>query len=490
MVGIGLALALAAALLSSCGGNTSETPTTPEPGEGTLIVFIGDTPACDVLSLRLTVTDMGLTPQGGGSAITVFSSSSTTPFTIGVNFASLRDFATILHTASMPEGIYEAATIVFSLRKLALFDPTESPPVITSTPELTTLTPTFAIRPALTVVKDKVHVLRVDFDLFRSLQLDSLGQVIGTVNPVMKGSPVSPVPSQGFGELDDLIGFVRSVSPAPTAGTNFIGGFNLQLLAGTGPVVTVNLTNETQLFGVPGLNQLETGRFAEVHAFVDESGNLVARAVEVEERAVVEENKLAFLGYVISVDKDSSGNATQFDFYVREEEPDLSAGVPLDSIVQVNVSSSTAFQFSSRPTNFANLPFDATAIAPGQELIVHGTFSKPENEPTNVDASAIYLKLQTVQGSFSSLVQVGKDGKTGAFLLNPCASICQGAPILVLTNNETAFINVFGLGQLTPQPALLVRGLPFFEDQGGMFNGVPVPPGTLVMTARQVRQLE
>lgn len=472
---------LAALILASCGGNEAVTPT---PGSGALYIFIGDTPVSDVLSLRVYITGMTLKVQGGESTVTVIPSSY-----IKVNFASLRDFATILNLTAVPEGTYDQATITFSIPQLALYDPTQTPPVTVLTAVFSTSGPTIAIRPALTIVKNQVHALRLDFDFLRSIELDADGQVTGNVTPIFKASPVLATADQGFGELDDLVGFVRTVSPSSTSG-DVTGSFNVQLLAGTGPSLAVNLTSTSQLYGVPALNQLETGRVVEVDAVVDDNGNLVAKTVEVEDRAVVEENKLAFLGYVTSVTKDESGKVTQFSLYVREEEPEYTYGVPLDSVVVVNVAESTTFQYSSRLTNFLTLPFDATAVTPGQELIVHGKYTTTTDQPTTVDANMIFLKLQTVQGALSSLVQVGSDGRTGAFSFAPGASLLQGSPVMVFTNNQTVFLNVFGLGDLRPQATLLVRGLPFYQAQASTINGVPVPAGTLVITARQVHQLQ
>jgi hypothetical protein len=112
--------------------------------------------------------------------------------------------------------------------------------------------------------------------------------------------------------------------------------------------------------------------------------------------------------------------------------------------------------------------------------------------PTTVAADKVYDKLQSIQGSFSSLVQVAKDDKTGAFAFTPCSTLFQGTPIMVLTSNQTAFVNLSGLSSLSgpgTQPTLLVKGLPFFEAQAQTINGVPVPAGTLVILAKQVHQL-
>jgi hypothetical protein len=487
MLAVGLVVGLAALTLASCGGKNSTS--SASVGNGALYTFIGDTPpASDVLSLRATVNSITLTQQGTTNEVGALASSSAY---IKLDFTSLRDFATVLALSQVPELTYDKVTISLSSAQITLYDPTQSPPVRVLYADMSPSAPVIPIRPALTVTEDEVAALQLDFDLLRSVSIeeDADGKLSATLTPVMKASPVAPVAGQGYGQFDDLVGFVRSVTPYPVGGY-FNGAFSLQLLAGTGPAISVYFTDSTQLYGVPALNQLEPGRVVEVDAVVDEKGNLVGKTVEVEDRAVVAESKLAFLGYVISVTKDDTGNVTQFSLYVREEEPDASGDVPLDSVVVVKVSSTTTFQYSSRATDFASLPFDATAVAPGQELIVHGKYTNMAEQPTTVDANSIFLKLQTVQGTLYSLLRVESDGKTGAFQFAPAATLLQGAPILVFTNNETVFVNVFGLAELTPQSTLFVKGLPFYQRQAGTINGVTVPAGTLVITAGQVHQLQ
>jgi hypothetical protein len=476
-----LVVGLAALMLAGCRNDTSPTTT---PGSGTLYTFIGDTPpVSDLLSFRPTIRGLDLTRQDTTNKVTVYSSSAQ------VDVASLRDFLTILNVASVPAASYDAVTVNLSGSWLVLYDPTQSPPVRGMGLAMSTASPVIPLGHALTIVKGKVTVLRLDFDLLRSIQVDANGRPTGKLTPVMSASPVAVSEGEDPGEFDDLVGFVSAVSPYPV-GETFTGALTMRLLAGKGPAVTVNFTGSTELFGVSALNQLETGRVVEVDAVMDEGGNLVAKTVEAEDRADLENNKSAFLGYVISVTRDASGNVAQFSFYVRDEEPSVSWDVPLDSVVVVNVPSTTTFQYSSRSANFAALPFDAAAVARGQELIVHGEYTKMSDAPTIIDANTVVLKLQTVQGNLSSLVQVESDDKTGAFRLSPAARLLQDAPIMVFTNHETVFVNVAGLAELTPNSILLVKGLPFYRRQAGTINGVAVPAGTLVITARQVRQFQ
>lgn len=480
---VSLAVGLAAVVLCSC-GNGDSTTVTPKPGNGALYILIGDTPICDALSFRASVTGLTLTPQDSETVVPVIGAASL----IKLNFASLRDLVTVLSLGSVQAGTYDKVTITFSRTELGLFDPTEDPPSRVQGVVFSTLAPEIPIDPPLTVVENKVSVLRLDFDMLRSLERDSQDQITGNVTPFIKAVPVV-ANEEGYGDLNNLVGFVRTVSPSRINDT-FIGSMNVQLLGGTGPSATVILTEETGLFGAPALNELETGRFVEVQAYLDPDGNIVARNIEVENRAVVEESKVAFLGFVNSVTRDADGNLTQFNLHVREEEPDVSLSVFLDHTVVVNVLPETTFQTSSRDTNFADLPFDAANLAVGQEVVVHGTYTLNTDALTTVDADSIYLRLQTLQGNLSSLVRVESDGRSGAFELAPCCTLLQGAPILAITNSETAFLNVFGLADLRPEQTLLVIGLPFFLPDGGTINGVTVPAGSIAVLTKQVHQLE
>jgi len=481
-----LILGLCAATFLSCG---SKEPTFTAIQHGALYTFLGDTPVSDVLAFHATINSIKLKVTGSTNTVDVCPPNSSTLCRKQVDFTALRDFSTILDLANVPEEHYEKVIIGLSVAQLVLYDPTSDPPIKKLTVTLSTNSPEISILPNLTLVKNQVNALRLDFDMLRSIQLDEDGQVTGSITPTFTATPVIATDAKGFGEFDDLVGFVRTVQPNATG--NFKGGLSLQLLSGTGPALTIYIASATKLYGVADLAHLETGRVVEVGANMDKSGNLIADTVEVEDRAIVEDKKLAFLGIVMAVTKDEAGNVTKFDFYVREEEPDVSTSVPIDSIVSVNVLPETALQYSARPTNFDPvLPFDAKAITVGQELIVNGLYTVVTDEPTTVDANSIFLKLQTMQGSLGSLVQVGNDGRSGAFWLTPHASLLAGSPILVFTNSNTAYLNVLGLADITPQAALLVRGLPFYQAEATTINDVVVPAGTLVVKARQIHQLD
>ena len=515
---IALTAALAVGFLTSCVGSSSTSTTTTTTG-GSLTSLVRDLPGlCDAVSFPLNITDLSLT--GPGAATTPINASSATAPEIRINLGCLRDFTTPLNISPANAGTYDNAYITISQPQLIFYDPTILPPDPPTNTALFTLSPLkniqVPISPSLVINKGQASVIQIDFNMLQMIgsitRNPTNGKLMVTGTPEITVTPLTASGSQGqgFGELDDLVGFVRSVTILPPGNASlYNGSFTLQLLSASisgPPLVTVNLNSSSQLYGFSELNKLFTDSFMEVDAYIDVDGNFVATSVEDEYTEVVpafgstEQPKLALIGPVTSVTRDASGNVTSFNLWMRDVEPNDFSAATTDTMCVVNVTTSTTYQYSSRSANFANLPFGPSNIAVGQEVVVHGPVTAPSGSsgsgapslPTTVAAGKVYDKLQSIQGSFSSLVQVAKDDKTGAFAFTPCPTLFQGTPTMVLTSNQTAFVNVSGLSSLSghgTQPSLLVKGLPFFEVQAQTINGVPVPAGTLVIVAKQVHQL-
>ena len=499
---VGLTLGLAVGMFSSCGDSGSSTAA---PGTGSVFILLGDTPFADILSARMSFYRLNLVPVGSDTGRAAL------PMSLFArpDIAGLRDSLTILSIASLETTTYDRADIFFAIPNLSLVDPTQDPPVNTIFGKIVSSSTMFNIEPPLVLAKNKFNALRVDFDMLRSIRVDAQGQVTGTINPVFNVTPLAASADGHLAEFDDLVGFVQSVNTTNTTGANpnFIGSFVMQLLASTGIPVTVNVTSPN-LYGPSAFNRMLTGSVIEMEGYVDTNGNVVANtvldeqgntvnAMEIEGVADINQNLIAFMGTVLSVTKDASGRVTGFNLFATDIEPDPTvAGTFLDSIVTVDASAVPTYKYSSRATNFANPPlsFDPTTIVPGQQVSVMGTYVQTHDLNTGkfgaaATAQNIYLRLQTVQGSYASSVQVGSDDKTGAFILTPASSLLRQAPVIVFTSPKTKFVDLVGLSALAPNHILLARGLLFYERQATTINGVPVPAGTTVVLAKQVHQL-
>jgi hypothetical protein len=60
----------------------------------------------------------------------------------------------------------------------------------------------------------------------------------------------------------------------------------------------------------------------------------------------------------------------------------------------------------------------------------------------------------------------------------------------VVTNSQTAYVGVTGLGGITSLNSLLVKGMPYYEANATTINGVNIPARTLVFQAKQVHVLQ
>ena len=508
---------------STSSSSTSTSTTAAKTPTGSLITLISDTPGvCDAVSLPFNVIDLaliGASANGQTNVGTVpINSGLVNPPIIHVDLACLRDFATPLIIGPAKPGTYTTGYVTLAESQVFLYDPTilpPNPPINIPTYSLTPIKNIqVPIEPPLVVINNAVSMLKVDFDMIHMIQSittdPATGKTVVTGSPEITLSPITSSGSsgQGFGMLYDVIGFVRSVTPPPPVSTSlYDGSFTLQTLSASitgAPLITVNLTSSTLLYGFSALNQLNTDSVMEVDGYFDVDGNFVATSVEDEYVEIVPTTgrvaQLALIGPVTSLTRDGNGNVTTFNQWVRDVEPNAAVVVLRNTMVTVNTQSATTYQYSSRSANFANLPFGPANINVGQEIVVHGFVNEPTASsgtgapalPTLVTAYKIYDKLQSIQGTFSALVQAAADGKTGAFSFTPCGALFQSTPALVLTNGQTNFVNLTGLSALNGPATssnLLVQGLPFYEQQAQTINGVAVPAGTLVILARQVHQL-
>ncbi len=513
-----LAVSIAALLITGCGGSssTSSTTGTLPVTQGTIYTFLRDTPACGVLGLHLLISQITLTDAAGGTANLIGVNAVSIP---NVELTSLQDSAALINVSSLGARTWVKAVLSVDVTQMAVYDPSQNPPIQAFPFQLKSATISAPLVPPLVLQAGKVNAIEFDIDLSHALETDASGNITGGINLLGTAKALTASGSQGFEEMDDARGFVRSVTSQPISGTAFQGSFLFQTLSGTGPAMNVDLTNSTDYFdgasavafnanppGTPQpiqageLSKLLTDSYAEVDAHVDAQGNLVANSVQIGDQADLSTNKLVYVGPILSVVRDASGNVTQFVQETRDVEPSTLAGVTTDGTVRVYVTPSTSSYIIFNPPNpppglippelnFPGLTFALQNLAPGEEVATSGVFTANPPALTAVTANEIALRLQTIEGQFGSLITAESDDRTGAFNFTLCSPVFGTVPAVVVTGGNTNFLNVSGLSQLAPQPQLLVRGLAFYEPQSVTLNGAVIPAGTLVIVAKQVHQL-
>jgi hypothetical protein len=452
---------------------------------GSVAVFGTDAPICDVESFVATITSASLVPQGGGQPVSLITA--TAPAT--VDFARLTDFTNILSTASVTPGTYNQLQMTLTNPQLIAISTTTSPPTPQTIPTtLTATTFTITINPALVVSSSTTTGITMDFNLRKSLQVDATGQVTGTVDPQITVTP-NTLSGSIAGEADSLYGIVQSTSTSNLP-SGFTGSFALAVADGTGQTFTI-LSNSSTVFegdGVTTFAGLTANTFVEVDAIVNTSGQIIAQTVDSEEQTAPSSQRSAFLGKVLNVTRDASGNATSFTLLVDDEVPSLNGSVPLHSGLNVTLTGTTTYFTNWRPWNPEAFTFSPKTLGVAEKVAVFGVLGS--GSPPTMTANHLFLRPRNVMGNFNTLLVAGSDGKTGGFTMTPCGALFGGAPITVLTYANTDFDGVSGLVNLTPAPTLNTRGLLFYEQTSGKnASGVPWTAPTWVLQARQVHQL-
>ena len=485
---LGVAVVFTGVLIVGCGSNGGSSgvtnPSLSSP-TGSVVAFGTDAPICDVESFVVNINSAGLVPQGGGTPVPFITSA--TPAT--VDFARLVEFTSILNTATVAPGTYSQLQMTLANPQLIVLNTAANPPAPqTVSASLTTSTLTVTINPALVITANTTSGLMMDFNLRKSLQVGSTGQVTGTVDPQLTVAATTTSGST-VGEATSLYGLVQNPS-TNNVPTGFTGSFGLTVQDGTGQTLTV-LSNSDTVFegdGVTSFGELTADAFVEVDAIVNTSGQIIAQTVDSEEQASTASQKSAFLGKVISVTRDGSGDATAFTLLVDDEIPNMNGTIPLHSGLNVTLTSTTHFFTNWQHWNRQAFTFSPTTLGVAERVAVFGDIGS--GSPPTMTASHLFLRPRNVMGNFNTLVAAQSDNKTGGFTMTPCGALFGGQPITVVTYPDTFFNNVSGLVGLTPSPTLNTYGVLFYEQTAGRANGnVTWTAPTWVMQARGVHQL-
>jgi hypothetical protein len=440
-----------------------------------------------VISFRVTITGLTLTPQSAGSPVSVLPGGN--PLT--VDFASLMDFATMFSLSNVPPGTYNALGITLSNPQLTYLDTSTTPSSFkTITPSMTSLTINLDLNPAIAIASGGTVALQLDFNLLNSVALGSNNQF--TVTPTFTANLASASGSNGFALFEDLSGLVQSVSTSST-NPSFVGSFTIS--RPNALTLTVYVTTSTTFAGVSGLSGLTAGTYVEMNAFLNANANIVANTVAAEAPEDAASGQAAFTGLITSVTP-RSGNATQFTLLVQEENPDVSSRVALFSPLTVNIAaSSTTFGLTAQAADFANFSYGPNSLAVGQRVVVHGTLPSGSGTAQSATARSIFLRLQSILGNLSTNpstpVTIASDGVDGGFTLVPCSPLFQPAQITVLASLPTAFVGLSNLQSLTSPGThfLLVKGLLFYEQSTTTFGVESWAVPASVQVAAQVHQL-
>ena len=311
-------LTAAVTLATGC-SNGSLSNTTSSASTGSAFVVGTDAPMASVTSLAVQIQSIELM-DGSGNTANLISGTPT------VDFARYNGLQSLIDMNDVPVSDstgYTKAIITLGTATLGYLDTTTTPPSIkTETATLTTSTVTVDLAKPLIIAHAAEPVgLRVDFDLRQSIQVDTNGNITGTVDPTFDVRSVARTDTGAY--IDELIAGVVSVN---TTGQSFI------VQGPHGEQFTINVNGQTEWDGNASLSTLNTSSIVQVSGQLDPAD----QTFDADEVAVLSDKGFYAAGQVTYVTP-ATGPATSFDLYVRGLLP-TTTGLQLGQIAQVNLS--------------------------------------------------------------------------------------------------------------------------------------------------------
>ena len=383
LLGVAASLAVAsfaALTFTGCGSSTSSTSSTGTTANGaTMVVTAGDAPLNSILSANVTVSGISLTPSGGGSDVTVLSTSRT------IELSSLGAIQEPLETENVAAGTYSAVNITVSSATVTYVDSTGQ--VVTGTATINSPTDTVTLNSALTVTQGQDVHLSLNFNLAQSFDLS--GSTLTFTPSITSAAAAIEQESEAEREVE-VTGSVVSINSTSITVQS----------AGTGVQSTFAINSSTQFSASLSAGSIQPGSIVTVQGTVQTDGTLLAMMISASMNGdAMSSSQGGGSGIVTAVTRDGSGNVTSFMFVAREDFGDMTSTSPLT----VALASSTVYGVSQDAVQagVAATAFTNAEIFPGQSVAVIGTMGSGGT----IAAQEVDLAAESLAGSLSMAPQ-------------------------------------------------------------------------------------
>lgn len=374
-------LALAVLTITGCGqGPISATGSgaTTAANASALVVTVGDAPLSNILSAKVTVSSISLTPSGGGSDVTVLSKPRT------IELSGLGAIQEPLETENVAAGTYSAVNIAISSATVTYVDSTGA--VITGTATVNSPNSTVTLSPSLTVTQGQDVHLSLNFNLAKSFDLT--GSAL-TFTPSITSAAASIESESSADREVEVTGSVVSISSTAITVQS----------ACTGAQSTFTINSSTQFSANISAGSIKQGSIVTVHGVMQSDGSLLASLISAAMGGnSMDSSQGGGRGIVTAVTTDASGNVTSFTFVPRED----FGGDSSSTTVNVALSSSTVYAVSQDAiqNGIAATAFTNAEIFPGQSVEVIGTMSSG-----SITAQQVNLAPESLSGTLSAAPQ-------------------------------------------------------------------------------------
>lgn len=430
-------LTVAVLAVTGCtSGVMSSTATQSSAATGSAFVVGTDAPLASVTSFAVQLEAVNAI-NSSGTSVPLLSGTPT------VDFARFNGLQTLLDMNDVPAGTYDSVSIKLGTGTIGYLNTGSGAPTIqTEAATFTTSTVNITLPKPLVVTQGGTPVgLRVDFDLAQSIQVDSSGNITGTVDPNFDVRAVAN--SDGGGHIDTLVAGVVSVNA--TAQSFVVQGPH-------GENFTIDVNGQTEWDGNASLSSLTTSSIVEVSGTLDKAD----QTLDADEVAILSDTGFYAAGQVTYV-VPPTGAATSFDLYVRALEP-TNTGLTLGQIAQVNLTGNETFSIYWMHNPLTQFLFNSSAMVAGQAIAVGGPASGATN-PQAVTVKRVNLRNWGFNGT---IVKGSQNASAASFQMQVkgFAGVLIPETITVYLGPGTDFRYGFGLfTDLTDGANLRVVGL-------------------------------
>jgi hypothetical protein len=371
-----LLLASSAAIIAGCASGTINPSNSVTAATAPSFVIGTDAPLPSVTSFNVTIDSITATTSTG-STVNLISGTPT------VDFARFNGLQTLIDMNDVPADTYTSVTVTFGSATIGYLNVVSgaAPTIATQTATLTTNTVTKTLATPLTLTASAPVGLHMDFDLAKSIAVDSNGNITGSVTPTLTLGVVGPSDSGAY--IDE---FDAGVTGVNTTGQSFT------ITGPHGRTFTVNVNGSTEWDNNESLASLSTVSIVQISGTLDRTD----ATIDADDVSIVSQSGF-YAGGLLTYVTPSSGTATSFDMYVHGLLP-ANTGLTLGQIAQIDLNGSENFFIRRMHDPLTQYLFNSATLLPGQHVSVGGPASGAAN-PNAVSVKRVVLRDRGYNGT-------------------------------------------------------------------------------------------
>ncbi|HWA95998.1 MAG TPA: DUF4382 domain-containing protein [Terracidiphilus sp.] len=436
-------LSLGVLLVAGCSSGSAGTSATAA-NTGPSFVVGTDAPMASVASFAVQVQSITASDSSGNN-VSLLSSAST------VDFARFNGLQTLLDMNDVAAGTYTNVTINLGTATIGYLDTSTAAPTIqTEAATLTSSSVSVALTKPLVVTVDGAPAgLRIDFDLHKSIEVDSNGQITGVVDPTFTIDGVGNTDPGAY--IDEWVGGIVSVN---SSGQSFV------VQGPHGRQFTINVSSSTHWDGNASLGDLTTSSIVAFSGYLDRAD----ATLNADEVAILSQNGF-YAGGLVTYVNPTTGPATNFDLYVRGLLP-ATTGLQLGQIGKVNLAGSEIFSIYWMNNPLTQFLFNQSALVAGQHVAIGGPASGAA-DPSAVTVNRVMLRASGLNGT---VVPGSINLANGTFQMqvNGFAGVLIPQTVTVYVTNKTGWrLGWSGLNSLAGNDTVRVVGLLLKDTANG-----------------------